>query len=226
MPKSRSLPYIEVSAKKTDGSPCRYQMWEDLPIVRIVEGADQPLLVLKGEHWILKSIKLHAFTDHRDTVVEENEYSFFRKGLFEPLEGEIFFLEDPETEEAILMLSNPLFWLELQFLSEKRRQELAPLLSVWKEHRDVLASADVMPIGERPSGRSFTGFYAQGKGGEVYLLLFREVTGEDTGVFKLPVTRGTARVLASNGEVEVTVKDGFAAAKFSKPRSYAFIRIE
>ena len=93
-PNSRALPYLEVTAKKEDGSACRYQLWEALPVVRIVEGATDPLLVLEGEHWMLKSIKLNAFTDNRDTLVEENEHNFFRKGLFAPVEGEIFFLEE------------------------------------------------------------------------------------------------------------------------------------
>ncbi|MBR2353083.1 MAG: alpha-galactosidase [Clostridia bacterium] len=535
-PKSRSLPYLEISATKADGTLGRYQMWEDLPVVRIVEGAEDPLLVLEGEHWILRSVKLHAFSDNRDAMVEENEYSFFKRGLFQSVEGEIFFLEDPETERAILiisetpdwirgvlsapidhesdpagavrvslenggypivlgfckrgeceslcrsylrhanccktllamsntwgdrngrericeefirgeiqaaseigvdvmqiddgwqagntiyprqrdergnqifydnywdmntdrfpngikpltelaaskgirlglwfapsshdcfaklerdkevlrnayekegarffkldmyqaasreatdkmlslldsiyslgddvsvqmdvtryerlnylcgreygtifvenrftrgiyayyphrvlrnlwnisryipsnrfqfemvnpdlfrtaygerdpfapdlydmdylfaavMLSNPLFWMELQFLGEKRRRELAPLLSVWKEHREALAKADIMPIGERPSGRSFTGFYVS-SGEDRYLLLFREVTDENCGSFKLPIRAGKAETLASNADVTVTVKDGFAVATFSKPRSYAFIKIK
>ncbi len=536
-PKSRSLPYYEVTAKKEDGSALICQMWEDIPTLRIVEGAETPLLVLEGEHWILKSIKLNAFTDNRDVLVEENEQSFFRKGLFGTLEGDIFFLEDPETERAMViisetpdwirgkltvpvlfdaqrdelaalsfdnggypivlgfckigeceaicrdylrhanycdklltmsntwgdrngrervceefirreieaakeigvdvvqiddgwqagntiypiqrderknqifydkywdlnterfpngikplselaesygmklglwfapsshdcfakierdkrelrkmyeefgarffkldmyqaadkahtdkmlalldsiyslgddvsvqmdvtryerlnylcgreygtifvenrytrgalayyphrvlrnlwsisryiplnrfqfellnpdltragysdsdpfapklfdmdylfacvMLSNPLFWLELQFLTEKRRGELAPLLAVWKAHREKLSDADVMPVGEKPSGRSFTGFYVSAKGGERYLLLFREVTGEDTGVFKLPETCEGAEILASNADVEVEFVNKAITARFSKPRSYVFIKLD
>ena len=536
-PKSRSLPYFEVSGKREDGTNCVYQMWEDLPTVRIVEGAEDPLLTLGGQHWIVRSIKLNAFTDNRDTLVEENEQSFYKRGLFGPVEGDIFFLEDPESENAILiisetpdwirgklevpiiqepdtvgvskisfdnggypivigfckrgecealcrdylrhanycaklitmsntwgdrngrericedfirreieaakeigvdvmqiddgwqagntiypkqrdargnqiffdkywdlnterfpngikplsklaesygmklglwfapsshdcfakierdkrelrkmyeefgarffkldmyqaadkahtdkmqellahiyslgddvsvqmdvtryerlnylcgreygtifvenrytrgiyvyyphrvlrnlwsiskyvpsnrfqfelvnpdltraaygendpfapdlydmdylfasvMLSNPLFWLELQFLSEKRRGELAPLLAVWKAHREKLSDADVMPVGEKPSGRSFTGFYVSAKGGERYLLLFREVTGEDTGVFKLPETCEGAEILASNADVEVEFVNKAITARFLKPRSYVFIKLD
>ena len=535
--KSRSLPYYEVTAKKEDGSCLTCQMWDDIPTLRIVEGAENPLLVLDGEHWIIRVIRLNAFTDNRDTLVEENEYSFFRKGLFSSVEGDIFFLEDPETECAIViisetpdwvkgtlsssldgeskpvgavriklnnggypivlgfcqrgecealcrdylrhandckllvamsntwgdrngrericeefirreieaaneigidvmqiddgwqagntiypiqrderknqifydkywdlnterfpngirplsdlaagygiklglwfapsshdcfakierdkealriayeeegarffkldmyqaadkahtdkmlelldsiyslgddvsvqmdvtryerlnylcgreygtifvenrytrgvncyyphrvlrnlwgisryipsnrfqfellnpdhpcatykdsdpfapdlydmdylfacvMLSNPLFWLELQHLSEKRRRELAPLLDIWKAHRDSFSDADVMPIGEKPSGRSFTGFYVSAKGGERYLLLFREVTGEDTGVFKLPDTCESAEILASNTEVDLEFCNKTVTATFSKSRGYAFIKLD
>lgn len=535
-PKSRSLPYYEVRAKKEDGSRLTCQMWEDIPTVRIVEGAETPLLVLAGEHWTLKSVKLNAFTDNRDVLVEENCQSFFRKGLFGTAEGEIFFLEDPETEKAILiisetpdwirgklsapldaypnstgvvrirlenggypivlgfcgrgeceslcrdylrhannckqlitmsntwgdrngrericeefirgeikaageigvdvmqiddgwqagntiypiqrderknqifydkywdlnterfpqgirplsdlaaekgiklglwfapsshdcfakierdkealriayekegarffkldmyqagdkahtdkmlelleyiyslgddvsvqmdvtryerlnylcgreygtifvenrytrgphsyyphrtlrnlwsisrylpssrfqfellnpdlycdsygdsdpfapslygmdylfasvMLSNPLFWFELQHLGEKRRGELAPLLSVWKAHRDIISDADVKPIGEMPSGRSFTGFYLSAKSGERYLLLFREVTEEDTGIFKIPCGNAETELLATNCDATVKIDGGFATARLSAPRSYAFIKL-
>ena len=83
-----------------------------------------------------------------------------------------------------------------------------------------------MPVGEKPSGRSFTGFYVSAKGGERYLLLFREVTGEDTGVFKLPETCEGAEILASNADVEVEFVNKAITARFSKPRSYVFIKLD
>ena len=535
-PRSRSLPYFEVRAKKEDGSACLYQLWEDIPVVRIVDGAENPLLELEGQHWTVKSVKLNAFTDDRDVLCEENEYNFFKRGLFGAIEGDIFFLEDPETGRAVVilsetpdwirgkltaplisdraysdiakisldnggypivlgfckrgecetlcreylrhanhcdmlvtmsntwgdrngrarvceefirkeigaageigidvmqiddgwqagntiypkqvderknqiffdrywdlntdrfpngikpladlakeagiklgiwfapsshncfakierdkaelcklyrefgarffkldmyqasdkvhtdkmlellshiyslgddvsvqmdvtryerlnylcgreygtifvenrytsgvynyyphralrnlwsisryipasrfqfelvnpdlpgasygsndpfapnlydmdylfasvMLSNPLFWMELQFLGENRRRELAPLLSIWKEHRELLASADVMPIGDRPSGRSFTGFSISAKNGENYLLLFREVTDEDTGAFRLPVSYHRAEILACNSEISIENRSLYTLVTFSKPRSYAFIKL-
>ena len=44
---------------------------------------------------------------------------------------------------AAVMLSNPLFWMEMQFLSRPRRDELARLMPVWRQHRDTLGRADV-----------------------------------------------------------------------------------
>ena len=81
IPKSRSFPYLEVTANKKDGSLCRLRVWEDLAAVRVLEGAPDPLLVLDGRHWTVRCVRLNAFTDRRDTVVEENEFSFFRKGI-------------------------------------------------------------------------------------------------------------------------------------------------
>lgn len=126
---------------------------------------------------------------------------------------------------ATVMLSNPLFWMEMQFLSPERRDQLRGIMSVWKEHRDALALADVRPIGEKPSGRSLTGFYATADGKPAYLLLFREVTDRDTAEFSLPVGDLNAQVLSSNGSVSVEVKGGKVYAKFDAPRTYAFIKL-
>ena len=126
---------------------------------------------------------------------------------------------------ASVMLSNPLFWMEMQFLSNERREALKPLMDVWKEHRQALAAADVMPIGEKPSGRSHTGFYVSKDGTPEYLLLFREATDRDTAVIAAPVEKTKARVLYSNADVKVKVDDGVITAKFSKERAYAFVKL-
>ena len=126
---------------------------------------------------------------------------------------------------ASVMLSNPLFWMEMQFLSDERRAQLIPLMNVWKEHRHALAKADVMPIGEIPSGRSNTGFYISVDGKPEYLLLFREATERAVSTFTLPVESATAEVLYSNADAQVKIENGVATAEFSKPRAYAFIKL-
>lgn len=60
---------------------------------------------------------------------------------------------------ASLMLSNPLFWMELQNLSDENTKRLKNILSFWKKYSDIFSESDVIPIGKRPCGRSFTGFY-------------------------------------------------------------------
>ncbi len=126
---------------------------------------------------------------------------------------------------ATVMLSNPLFWMEMQYLSDERKTQLKKIMNVWKEHRVSLANADVMPIGDKPSGRSFTGFYISNKGKPEYLLLFREVTEENSTMIKCPVKSANIEILATNSHAEVEINNGFINAKFSKPRSYAFIKI-
>ncbi len=123
---------------------------------------------------------------------------------------------------ATVMLSNPLFWMEIQFLSDERRNEMAKILSVWKEHRGALANADVEPIGERPSGVSLTGFKVSDSGTAKYLLLFRELSEADEFVLDV---EGDAEILCSNTDVKTERKDNVLTVKLPKQRSYAFIKL-
>lgn len=127
---------------------------------------------------------------------------------------------------ASVMLSNPLFWMEMQFLSDKRKTELEKVMAVWKEHQKVLAGSDIFPIGQKPSGRSFTGFCVSKDGKATHLLLFREVTESSCAVIEAPVSAAKAKILASNGQCTVEVSDKKVCVDFKEPRSYAFIKIQ
>jgi alpha-galactosidase len=126
---------------------------------------------------------------------------------------------------ASVMLSNPLFWMELQFLSKERRAQLAPIMKVWKEIREDIASADVFPIGEHPNGRSLTGFAVKGKE-RSYLLLFREVTARDTLELKLGENVEILRTVIANTGVETNACQDRVSVTFSEPRSYALLAVD
>ncbi|MBQ8432753.1 MAG: alpha-galactosidase [Clostridia bacterium] len=125
---------------------------------------------------------------------------------------------------ASVMLSNPLFWMELQFLSEERRAELAPIMKVWRRLREEIATADIQPIGERPDGRSLTGFAVRGKENS-YLLLFRELTDRDTLDLKFTKAVEIQKTLISNTDVTATAQGDRISVTLSKPCSYALIEI-
>ena len=126
---------------------------------------------------------------------------------------------------ASVMLSNPLFWMEMQFLSEKRRAELAPVMAAWRRCREDLAKMDVCPIGEKPLGRSMTGFLVTDRGEAKYLLLFREVTDRTSAVLSAPVKAARAEILATNTDASVEILDGAVRVEFKDPRSYVFVKI-
>ena len=128
---------------------------------------------------------------------------------------------------AAVMLSNPLFWMEMQFLSEQRQRELAPLMAVWKQHRGALVGADITPLGEKPSGRSWTGFACACDGKTKYLLVFREVNDRASYRFDVKDLGASSHVevLASNGQVETAVEDGSVRVTLDRERSYAFLQI-
>ena len=131
---------------------------------------------------------------------------------------------DAEYLFASVMLSNPLFWMEIQFLSDKSTEQLKKAIALFKKYRTVFSVGDVAPIGEKPSGRSFTGFYIK-NGSEEYALVFREVTDKASHVFMLPSEKTSAVALASNADVTAQMSDGMLKVEFSKQRAYAFIKL-
>ena len=126
---------------------------------------------------------------------------------------------------ASVMLSNPLFWMEMQFLSAEDSQKLQTIVSFWKTYRTVFSDGDISPIGQKPCGRGFTGFYIKHNSKE-YALIFREVTEKDTGVFCLPTEGQQAEVLLSNTAVTASLDSSVLKASFSKSRAYAFLKLQ
>ena len=126
---------------------------------------------------------------------------------------------------ACVMLSNPLFWMEMQFLSDKRKAQLEKIMSVWKDVRDDLYDADVEPVGEKPDGCSFTGFCIRKNGKPKYLLLFREFTDRKKYAFDIDA-EGEINILATNAKADIKIKKGKVIANLSKKRSYVFAEIK
>jgi len=122
---------------------------------------------------------------------------------------------------ACVMLSNPLFWMEMQFLPVEKQQQLERILPVWKSLRQEFALSDVSPLGSRPDGRSLTGFLIRGD--NTYLLLFREWTEADHIV--LPVSAKKAETLASNAVVNAVPAEEGLRVTFDRPAAYALLRI-
>ncbi len=130
---------------------------------------------------------------------------------------------------ASVMVSHPLLWFEMQNLEEEDALALRRIVALWKPHREALFRAEVIPVGEEPDGRAFTGFLAKTGEKEGYLILLRELNGETETVFRLPLPAGRIEtdLIASNGEGE-TGKEigpgGTLAARFSKENQYLFLR--
>lgn len=81
-----------------------------------------------------------------------------------------------DTLFASVMLSSPLGWFENAALSERRKDEMRPLVAAWKGERANLHNGWLHPVGAKPDGVAWTGFVTEGADGEsVYVLLFREL---------------------------------------------------
>ena len=124
---------------------------------------------------------------------------------------------------ASVMVSNPLFWMEMQRLPIHCRQRLKSIVSHWKCWREELTRADVRPIGEEPSGCSMTGFVAKDEK-SVHVILLREVTNRDTYTFVTNENLQNAEVICSNTDVQVTIDQSSVTVRFEKPRAYVWLR--
>jgi alpha-galactosidase len=133
-------------------------------------------------------------------------------------------LYDADYLFATVMLSNPLFWMETQFLSAQSREQLKKIIAKWKCHREDLTYADVAPIGEEPSGASLTGFLADTPKA-YHLLLFREATDRNTMTIPLPRDIKSVEAIAQNAKTEIAVNGNQLTATFAMPRSYAWFKI-
>lgn len=119
---------------------------------------------------------------------------------------------------ASVMVSNPLFWMEMQHLSAEQTEKLVGIVRVWKNERERLFEAEVEPIGCGPDGYSFTGFDAKLCGGG-YLVLLCE-SGEREFRYDLDAD---FEILASSGGFSFDAGKTLRVS-FEKPRSYAFLR--
>ncbi|MDY4975421.1 MAG: alpha-galactosidase [Clostridia bacterium] len=118
---------------------------------------------------------------------------------------------------GIAMAANPLIWMEMSSLSEEDCWVLKDAISLYRTYRDKLQRALVSPIGQKPSGMSFTGFLAELEQ-EGFLLVFREMTEEDS--FLYPV-EGSFEVLY--GDVAVKQEKGGVRVSFAQPRCFGLL---
>lgn len=122
---------------------------------------------------------------------------------------------------ATIMMGSPLGWFECSHLSDNYIDTAAPLVRTWKTHRAALRSSRIMPIGEMPTGTSWTGFVAEGADAD-YLLLFRETNEREEFFITLPSCNGRCVIL--HGEGELRRQANHLVAHLPQARSVLFAR--
>jgi len=83
---------------------------------------------------------------------------------------------------AITMAAQPLAWFEGTGLP-KEALELKTLINKYKKVQHDFHQGTILPIGEEPSGKSWTGFQSIHKN-RGYFIVFRENTPDETGVLE------------------------------------------
>jgi len=131
---------------------------------------------------------------------------------------------------AITMAAQPLAWFEGTALPTEAITEIAPVIRKYREIKADFHSGNIFPIGEEPSGKSWTGFQSV-KERMGYFLVFREDNEKSKANLKtwLPVgTNIKCKPLIGNGKAfsfkvgeegnvifELPVKNSYALYNYS-----------
>jgi hypothetical protein len=121
------------------------------------------------------------------------------------------------------MAAQPLAWFEATGLPEDAFQ-VAPLIHTYRAHQEGIHAGQILPIGEEPSGTSWTGFQsiADGSG---YLILYREWNRRGSAHVKLWGLAGkTVRVqcVAGRGASFSDTVDAHGGLTFRLPEPFTF----
>jgi len=125
---------------------------------------------------------------------------------------------------ATTLMANPLAWFEVSNLPQETAKPIADLAQVWRKHREELHTGMVLPIGDCPSGASWTGFCSRSDN-SAQILVFRERTHEATVQLALPLPSGEwkGERLAGNGKAEWL--DGRLQVTIPEPLNYLWVRL-
>jgi hypothetical protein len=125
---------------------------------------------------------------------------------------------------AICMMSQPLAWFEASQLPEALMGVLAPLIRTYLRHVEAIFAGQIFPIGEEPSGVSWTGFQsANGTAG--YVLVFRELNERSQALLRLRHAAGKSlaftHVAGAGADFRATA-DADGGVPFALPKAFGF----
>jgi len=124
---------------------------------------------------------------------------------------------------AITMAAQPLAWFEATGLPEEAF-DVAPLIHKYRAHQEQIHSGQILPIGQEPSGTSWTGFQSIGENCG-YLLIYREWNDRGSARFRLWQLAGKAvrlACVAGRGAGFTDVVDAHGGLTFRLPEPFTF----
>lgn len=133
----------------------------------------------------------------------------------------------PDALFATVMFSSPLAWFEVSSLPESYFEEASPLIHTWKKEREAIFSGDIVPIGERPDGRSWTGFASVAHDRQsAHLLIFRELNEEKEWSTTIPFLEADKlSVLPLGGSGQAEFRDGKLHLEIEESLQYLFLKV-
>lgn len=124
---------------------------------------------------------------------------------------------------AITMMAQPLAWFEATGLPQEAF-DIAPLIRVYREHQTQIHAGHILPIGEEPSGASWTGFQSIREGGG-YVLVYREHNPRPEARLRLWAVAGAVihfTAIAGHGDDFIASADADGAVQFALPGPFSF----
>lgn len=82
---------------------------------------------------------------------------------------------------AQTLMGSPIFFQETHYYTHAARQQIRPLLAVYKQHRDDIFAGYIFPIGDKPDNATWSGFQCMiPEKDHGYLTLFRQIDNAQT----------------------------------------------
>lgn len=128
---------------------------------------------------------------------------------------------------AVTMAGQPLAWFEASGLPPEA-MSIAPLIKIFRDHQSDWHNCRILPIGDEPSGHSWTGFQAMALH-HGYLLLFREAHKESRMSVKTWLKPGQkihcTSLWGKSHDITTTTDDtGRIVFELPEPFSFAWCR--
>jgi alpha-galactosidase len=128
---------------------------------------------------------------------------------------------------AATMMAQPLAWFEASGLPEEAFA-LAPVLAEYRRHQERIHAGHIFPIGEEPSGTSWTGFQSvRADGG--YVAVYRELNDRPSARVRLwrpPSGKIELRPVIGAGRAFTAAPDADGAVEFALPEPFSYALYE
>lgn len=124
---------------------------------------------------------------------------------------------------AITMMAEPLAWFEGTGLPEEAFN-IAPMLTTYKKFWSDIHTGEIFPIGDEPSGKSWTGFQSIKENGG-YFLIFREHNNKNKSTLTTWISAGKkikCQSILGQGKDFETVVDKEGRINFELPEENSF----
>lgn len=126
---------------------------------------------------------------------------------------------------AISMAGQPLAWMEAANLPEEA-YGLSNLVETYKDISYDFHSGIILPVGEEPSGTSWTGFQSLKENGEGYFLLFRENNEDNIGKIETWLKEGEhieCTLVLGDGKTQDSLVKHNGVLEIELPKKNSFV---